>query len=50
MVELLTKPLTILHVMACLFLILVVLLQPGKGGPLEPHGRRLAGPVGFVLE
>ncbi|MGH6945301.1 MAG: type II and III secretion system protein family protein [Geminicoccaceae bacterium] len=25
-------------------------LQPGKGGPLEPHGRRLAGPVGFVLE
>ncbi len=32
MVELLTKPLTILHVMACLFLILVVLLQPGKGG------------------
>jgi preprotein translocase subunit SecG len=32
MVELLTKPLTVLHVMACLFLILVVLLQPGKSG------------------
>ena len=30
--RLLTTPLTVLHVMACLFLILVVLLQPGKSG------------------
>jgi preprotein translocase subunit SecG len=32
MVELLTKPVTILHIVACLFLVLVVLLQPGKSG------------------
>jgi preprotein translocase subunit SecG len=32
MVQLLLKPLTVVHVMACLFLILVVLLQPGKSG------------------
>jgi preprotein translocase subunit SecG len=32
MIEFLSKPLTVLHVMACLFIILVVLLQPGKGG------------------
>jgi pilus assembly protein CpaC len=25
-------------------------LQPGRGGPLNPEGRRLVGPVGFVLE
>lgn len=30
--KLLTTPLTVLHVVACLFLILVVLLQPGKSG------------------
>lgn len=32
MIDFLTKPLTVVHVMACLFLILVVLLQPGKSG------------------
>lgn len=32
MIDFLTKPLTVLHVTACLFLILVVLLQPGKSG------------------
>ena len=32
--RLLSTPLTVLHVMACLFLVLVVLLQPGKGGGL----------------
>ncbi len=32
--RLLTTPLTILHVIACLFLIMVVLLQPGKSGGL----------------
>lgn len=30
--RLLTTPLTVLHVVACLFLVLVVLLQPGKSG------------------
>ena len=25
-------------------------LHPGRGGPLSPEGRRLVGPVGFVLE
>ncbi len=34
MLELLHTPLTILHIAACLFLMLVVLLQPGKGGGL----------------
>lgn len=34
MEELLTTPLTVLHIMSCLFLVLVVLLQPGKGGGL----------------
>ncbi len=32
MQELIETPLTWLHVMACLFLILVVLIQPGKSG------------------
>jgi preprotein translocase subunit SecG len=30
--RLLTTPLNVLHVIACLFLILVVLIQPGKSG------------------
>jgi len=30
--RLLTTPLTVVHVLACLFLVLVVLLQPGKSG------------------
>lgn len=32
MVDLLLKPLTVVHVMACLFLVMVILLQPGKSG------------------
>lgn len=32
MAELLTTPVTVLHVIACLFLMLVVLIQPGKSG------------------
>ena len=32
--RLLATPLTILHIVACMFLVLVVLLQPGKGGGL----------------
>lgn len=32
MLNLLLKPLTVVHVLACLFLILVILLQPGKSG------------------
>ncbi len=30
--RLLTTPLTVLHVVACLFLVFVVLIQPGKSG------------------
>lgn len=32
MTELLKTPLTVLHVIACVFLMLVVLIQPGKSG------------------
>jgi preprotein translocase subunit SecG len=32
--ELLETPLTVIHTIVCLFLILVVLLQPGKSGGL----------------
>ncbi len=38
MTELLETPLTVLHVLACLFLILVVLLQPGKSGGMGALG------------
>lgn len=38
MTELLETPLNVLHVAACLFLILVVLLQPGKSGGLGAFG------------
>jgi len=34
MQELISTPLTWLHVLACLFLILVVIIQPGKSGGL----------------
>jgi preprotein translocase subunit SecG len=34
MAELIVTPLTVVHVLACAFLILVVLLQPGKSGGL----------------
>lgn len=32
MAEIIHTPLTVLHVVACTFLILVILIQPGKGG------------------
>lgn len=38
MTELLETPLSVLHVAACAFLILVVLLQPGKSGGLGAFG------------
>jgi len=38
MTELLETPLNVLHVAACAFLILVVLLQPGKSGGLGAFG------------
>ena len=34
MAEILQTPLTVLHVVACLFLMLIVLVQPGKSGGL----------------
>lgn len=34
MAELLRTPLTVVHLIACAFLIVVILLQPGKGGGL----------------
>lgn len=38
MLEIIETPLTILHVTACLFLVLVVLIQPGKSGGLGAFG------------
>ncbi len=38
MTELLQTPLVVLHVFACAFLILVVLLQPGKSGGMGALG------------
>ena len=38
MIELLETPLNVLHILACAFLILVVLLQPGKSGGLGAFG------------
>lgn len=38
MTDLLETPLSVLHVAACAFLILVVLLQPGKSGGLGAFG------------
>lgn len=32
MLDLLIKPLTVVHIVACLFLVMVILLQPGKSG------------------
>ncbi len=32
MAEFLTTPFTVIHVIACLFLMLVILIQPGKSG------------------
>lgn len=38
MAEIIHTPLTVVHVMACLFLILVILIQPGKSGGLGIFG------------
>jgi preprotein translocase subunit SecG len=32
MAEIIHTPLTVMHVIACLFLILIILIQPGKSG------------------
>jgi len=32
MAEIIQTPLTVMHVLSCLFLILVILIQPGKSG------------------
>lgn len=34
MVEVIHTPLVVIHAIACIFLILIVLIQPGKGGGL----------------
>jgi preprotein translocase subunit SecG len=34
MAEIIHTPLTVIHILACVFLMLVVLIQPGKGGGL----------------
>lgn len=38
MAEFIHTPLTVVHVIACLFLMLVVLIQPGKSGGLGAFG------------
>lgn|SRR5690606_25043703 len=38
MLEIIETPLTVLHVVACLFLVLVILIQPGKSGGLGAFG------------
>ncbi len=38
MAEFLHTPFTVLHIMACAFLILVILIQPGKSGGLGALG------------
>jgi preprotein translocase subunit SecG len=38
MADLLHTPFTVLHIMACAFLILVILIQPGKSGGLGALG------------
>ncbi len=34
MLEILETPITVVHIVACIFLVLVVLIQPGKSGGL----------------
>ena len=34
MAEIIHTPLTVIHIVACIFLMLVVLIQPGKSGGL----------------
>jgi preprotein translocase subunit SecG len=38
MAEIIHTPLTVLHVVACAFLILVILIQPGKSGGMGIFG------------
>jgi len=38
MTEILHTPLTVMHVVACMFLILVILIQPGKSGGMGIFG------------
>jgi len=38
MADILHTPFTVLHIMACIFLILVILIQPGKSGGLGALG------------
>ena len=38
MAEFIHTPLTVMHVMACIFLILVILIQPGKSGGMGVFG------------
>jgi preprotein translocase subunit SecG len=38
MAEILHTPLTVMHVLACMFLILVILIQPGKSGGMGIFG------------
>lgn len=38
MAEILHTPLTVMHVIACMFLILVILIQPGKSGGMGVFG------------
>jgi preprotein translocase subunit SecG len=38
MAEIIHTPLTVMHVLACLFLILVILIQPGKSGGMGVFG------------
>ena len=38
MAEIIHTPLTVIHVIACMFLILVILIQPGKSGGMGIFG------------
>jgi len=38
MAEIIHTPLTVVHVVACIFLILVILIQPGKSGGMGIFG------------
>ena len=38
MAEIIHTPLTVMHVIACMFLILVILIQPGKSGGMGIFG------------
>ena len=40
MAEIIHTPLTVMHVIACFFLILVILIQPGKSGGMGILGMR----------